>query len=358
MRQAAAGQGEIAPVDATLDGAGDRSARFFVTAVEEQERDQEAAIVYALDTTEQRALENQLAQQQKMETIGRLAGSVAHDFNNLLGAIMMATDFLLNAHRPTDPSFQDIMQIKQNANRAASLVRQLLAFSRKQTLRPQVLDLGEAVSDLTVLLRRLIGENVQLNVVHGRDLWPVKADIGQFEQSIINLAVNARDAMPDGGRLTLRTANVGADESARFQIQGDAGRRICAGRGGRQRQRHRARNHRQDFRPLLHHQGCRQGHRARASRRCMASSSRAAVTSTWILKLEQGTTFRIFIPRYVAAADDVQTPQLAGDRGAVALPARSPRPMTSSAPQPILPATAPSYWSRTRRACGRSMPAV
>ena len=83
-----------------------------------------------------------------METIGRLAGSVAHDFNNLLGAIMMATDFLLNAHRPTDPSFQDIMQIKQNANRAASLVRQLLAFSRKQTLRPQVLDLGEAVSDL------------------------------------------------------------------------------------------------------------------------------------------------------------------------------------------------------------------
>ena len=117
-----------------------------------------------------------------METIGRLAGNIAHDFNNLLGAIMMATDFLLNAHKPTDPSFQDIMQIKQNANRAASLVRQLLAFSRKQTMRPQVIDLGEALSDLTVLLRRLIGENVTLDVPQVRDLWPVKADVGQFEQ--------------------------------------------------------------------------------------------------------------------------------------------------------------------------------
>ena len=154
IRQAAEGQGEIAPVDAALAGPGERFASFFVTAIEdEQERDQEAAIVYALETTQQRTLENQVDQQQKMETIGRLAGNIAHDFNNLLGAIMMATDFLLNAHRPTDPSFQDIMQIKQNANRAASLVRQLLAFSRKQTMRPQVLDLGEALSDLTVLLQ-------------------------------------------------------------------------------------------------------------------------------------------------------------------------------------------------------------
>src|SRR6266849_5716733 len=133
IRKAAEGQGEIAPVDAALAGAGECYASFFVTAIEdEKERDREAAIVYALETTQQRTLENQVNQQQKMETIGRLAGNIAHDFNNLLGAIMMATDFLLNAHRPTDPSFQDIMQIKQNANRAASLVRQLLAFSRKQ----------------------------------------------------------------------------------------------------------------------------------------------------------------------------------------------------------------------------------
>src|SRR5499427_9395625 len=215
IRTAAEGQGEIAPVDAALAGAGERYASFFVTAIEdEKERNREAAIVYALETTQQRTLENQVNQQQKMETIGRLAGKIAHDFNKLLGAIIMASDFLLNAHKPTDPSFQDIMQIKQNANRAASLVRQLLAFSRKQTMHPQVIDLGEALSDLTVLLRRLIGENVTLDVPQVRDLWAVKADIGQFEQVIINLAVNARDAMPFGGRLTLRTSNVGADASA------------------------------------------------------------------------------------------------------------------------------------------------
>ena len=99
----------------------------------EEEGDQEAAIVYTLETTEQRALQNQVIQQQKIETIGKLAGNIAHDFNNLLGAIMMASDFLVNAHKPTDPSFQDIIQIRQNANRAAALVRHLLAFSRKQT---------------------------------------------------------------------------------------------------------------------------------------------------------------------------------------------------------------------------------
>ena len=133
---------------------------------------------------------------------------------------MMANDFLLNAHKPTDPSFQDIMQIKQNATRAATLVRQLLAFSRRQTLRPQVLDLGDALSDLTMLLRRLIGEKVKLDLVHGRDLWPVKVDVSQFEQVIVNLAVNARDAMPDGGKLTVRTANVTAEESAELAYKG------------------------------------------------------------------------------------------------------------------------------------------
>ena len=221
IRRAGEGKGEIAPVDGALAGAGERFATFFVIPIDdEQSRDREAAIVYALETTQQRTLENQVNQQQKMETIGRLAGNIAHDFNNLLGAIMMATDFLLNAHRPTDPSFQDIMQIKQNANRAASLVRQLLAFSRKQTMRPQVIDVGEALSDLTVLLRRLIGENVTLDVRQVRDLWPVKADVGQFEQVIINLAVNARDAMPLGGKLTLRTSNVGAEDSILLQGKG------------------------------------------------------------------------------------------------------------------------------------------
>ncbi|HVV63524.1 MAG TPA: response regulator [Pseudolabrys sp.] len=221
IRKAAEGQGDITPVEAALVGPGERWATFFVSAVEEEDRDGESAIVYALETTAQRTLENRINQQQKMESVGQLAGGIAHDFNNVLSAIMMATDFLLNAHKPTDPSFQDIIQIKQNANRAAALVRQLLAFSRKQTLRPQVLDLGETVSDLGMLLKRLIGEKVTFSgVVIGRDLWPVKVDISQFEQVIVNLAVNARDAMPDGGTLTIRTSNVPAAESSNFGYKG------------------------------------------------------------------------------------------------------------------------------------------
>jgi len=219
--KAAAGQGDIAPVDAALAGPGDRWASFFVSAVDQEDRDGEAAIVYALETTQQKTLENRINQQQKMESVGQLAGGIAHDFNNVLSAIMMATDFLLNAHKPTDPSFQDIIQIKQNANRAAALVRQLLAFSRKQTLRPQVLDLGETLSDLGMLLKRLIGEKVTFaGVVVGRDLWPVKVDISQFEQVIVNLAVNARDAMPDGGTITIHTTNVAAAESGKYAYKG------------------------------------------------------------------------------------------------------------------------------------------
>jgi two-component system cell cycle sensor histidine kinase/response regulator CckA len=220
IRKAAEGQSDIAPVEAALTGSAERWANFFVLAVDEEDRDGEAAIVYALETTAQRTLENRIQQQQKMESVGQLAGGIAHDFNNVLSAIMMATDFLLNAHKPTDPSFKDIMQIKQNANRAAALVRQLLAFSRKQTLRPQVLDLGETLSDLGMLLKRLIGEKVALEIVHGRDLWPVKVDISQFEQVIVNLVVNARDAMPDGGKLTVRTMNVAADECAMYDYKG------------------------------------------------------------------------------------------------------------------------------------------
>ncbi len=220
INRAAEGQGDIPPVEVMLDGASERWGQFFVTAVEEDERETEAAIVYLLETTERRALENQINQSQKMDMVGQLAGGIAHDFNNVLSAIVMATDFLLNAHKPTDPSFQDIMQIRQNANRAAALVRHLLAFSRKQTLRPQVLNLGESLSDLENLLKRLIGEKVKLEVVHGRDLWPIKVDLSQFEQVIVNLAVNARDAMPDGGRLIVKTANVAAGEAGQLAYKG------------------------------------------------------------------------------------------------------------------------------------------
>ncbi|MCA0049148.1 response regulator [Mesorhizobium sp. B283B1A] len=212
-------QADIDPIDTVLPGNEDRHIRFYVNAVADGtggEGAEESAIVYAVDTTEQKALEGQMAQSQKMQAVGQLAGGIAHDFNNVLTAIIMASDLLLTNHRPSDPSFPDIMNIKQNANRAASLVRQLLAFSRKQTLRPEVLNLTDVLADLRMLLARLVGNDIKLKVDHGRDLWPVKVDIGQFEQVVVNLAVNARDAMPAGGDLTVRTRNVTTEECKTF----------------------------------------------------------------------------------------------------------------------------------------------
>ncbi|WP_150525580.1 cell cycle histidine kinase CckA [Roseibium sediminis] len=218
LKAASQGIGEIAPIDIPLsEGHDPRSATFYVSAVQDGEGDGETTIVYALETTQQRTLEAQFAQSQKMQAIGQLAGGVAHDFNNVLTAIIGFSDLLLASHRPTDPSFQDIMNIKQNANRAAGLVRQLLAFSRRQTLRPQQLALNDVLADLSILLDRLLGEKVELQVVHGRDLWPVMADLNQLEQVIVNLAVNAGDAMADGGKLTIRTTNVTAEESTKFE---------------------------------------------------------------------------------------------------------------------------------------------
>ncbi|AZO23659.1 response regulator [Mesorhizobium sp. M1E.F.Ca.ET.045.02.1.1] len=212
-------QANIEPIDSLLPGNDERHIRFYVNAVADSagaEGAEESAIVYAVETTEQKALEGQMAQSQKMQAVGQLAGGIAHDFNNVLTAIIMASDLLLTNHRPSDPSFPDIMNIKQNANRAASLVRQLLAFSRKQTLRPEVLNLTDVLADLRMLLARLVGNDIRLKIDHGRDLWPVKVDIGQFEQVVVNLAVNARDAMPAGGDLTVRTRNVTGEECKSF----------------------------------------------------------------------------------------------------------------------------------------------
>lgn len=164
-------------------------------------------VLHFIDLSEKRALEAQFAQSQKMQAIGQLAGGVAHDFNNLLTAIIGFCDLLLLRHKPGDPSFGDIMQIKQNSNRAANLVRQLLAFSRQQTLRPKVHDVSDILTELSHLMRRLIGANIELDLVHGQDLGMIKVDEGQMEQVLINLAVNARDAMDGGGALTIETEN-------------------------------------------------------------------------------------------------------------------------------------------------------
>jgi two-component system, cell cycle sensor histidine kinase and response regulator CckA len=217
---AAEGRSIIAPIDAALSSKEGRSARFVVTPTGNVGSQGEAAIIYANETTEQRALEAQFAQAQKMQAVGQLAGGVAHDFNNVLQAIIGYSDLLLANHRPTDPAFQDIIQIKQNANRAKNLVQHLLAFSRRQTLRPQVLQLNELIGDLSMLAKRLVGEMVKLDLRQGRDLWDVHADATQFEQAILNLAVNGRDAMPNGGLLSIRTRNVASAECAAFASRG------------------------------------------------------------------------------------------------------------------------------------------
>jgi two-component system, cell cycle sensor histidine kinase and response regulator CckA len=212
------------------------------------------------------------------------------------------------------------MQIKQNANRAASLVRQLLAFSRKQTLRPQVIELSETLPDLTMLLRRLIGEKVTLDIPLIRDLWQIRADVGQFEQAIINLAVNARDAMPNGGRLTIRTGNIGTEESVRLQRKGmpageyvqidvsDTGTGIAPDVIDK------------IFDPFYTTKDIGKG----------TGLGLATVygfikqTGGFIYvdsELDKGTTFRIFIPRYVPAVEDVLQSAEAAPKVAGRMPA-------------------------------------
>jgi two-component system cell cycle sensor histidine kinase/response regulator CckA len=159
------------------------------------------------DNSEQKSMQLRLIQSQKTQAMGQLAGGIAHDFNNLLTAMIGFCDLLLLRHSPGDQSFTDIMQIKQNANRAANLVRQLLAFSRQQTLQPRVIDITESLADLSILLQRLIGAGISLKIYHGKDLGLVRVDHGQFEQVIINLVVNARDAIAGSGEILIKTEN-------------------------------------------------------------------------------------------------------------------------------------------------------
>ncbi len=171
----------------------------------------DAAVLLSIkDNSEESKLKSQVAQATKMQAVGQLAGGVAHDFNNILTAIIGHCDLMLLRHAPGDSDYDDIMQVKNNSNRAAGLTRQLLAFSRQQTLRPQVLQLPDVVADVSNLLKRLLADNVELEVKHGRNLGLVRADPGQLEQVVINLGVNARDAMPDGGKISIGTKAVSA----------------------------------------------------------------------------------------------------------------------------------------------------
>src|SRR5437867_5176284 len=165
------------------------------------------------DVTDQRHLEEQFRQSQKMEAVGQLAGGIAHDFNNLLTAILGNTQLLLRDLPAGDAKRGDVEEIRKASERAASLTRQLLAYSRRQMLQPVVLDLNVVVAEMDKMLRRLRGDHHALATVLAPDLGRVRADPNQIEQVIVNLAVNARDAMPEGGKLTIETANVDLDET-------------------------------------------------------------------------------------------------------------------------------------------------
>ena len=293
----------------------------------------DAAVLLLLkDNSEEAKLKRQVAQATKMQAVGQLAGGVAHDFNNILTAIIGHCDLMLMRHTPGDSDYDDIQQIKSNSNRAAGLTRQLLAFSRQQTLRPQVLQLPDVVSEVSHLLKRLLGETVQLVVKHGRDLGPVRADPGQLEQVIVNLAVNARDAMADKGGGAAdhpdlcRPRRPGRRDRQRYP----AGRRLYRAVDRRHRHRHRAERARQGVRALLHHQGSRQGHRARPVDR---------------LRHRQAVG-RLHLRRFQGRGGDALHHLPAGP------PTPSRRPGRAAGPsrrKTSCGAPAPSCWSRTSR---------
>ena len=185
-----------------------------ITAVRDQGGEITHFIAIKAEVTERKRLEQQLRQAQKMEAVGRLAGGVAHDFNNMLTIISGYSGLLLEHPGTVEPLREYVNEIKNAAGRAASLTRQLLAFSRRQVLAPRVLDLNVVVANIGKMLKPLIGEDIDLLTVLGQSLWPVRADPGQLEQVLLNLAVNARDAMPNGGVLTIETANVEMDSAS------------------------------------------------------------------------------------------------------------------------------------------------
>jgi two-component system cell cycle sensor histidine kinase/response regulator CckA len=180
----------------------------------------EGIFVLSLETTDRKRLEAQLRQAQKMDAVGKLAGGVAHDFNNLLTGITSFTHFALHTLPETHRAADDLREVLEAADRAAALTRQLLAFARRQTIDPKVIDVNGLVSSIEKLLRRLLGEDIDIVTRPAADLWPTLIDPGAFEQVLVNLAVNARDAMPDGGRLTIETSNVHVDEGHRLRRGG------------------------------------------------------------------------------------------------------------------------------------------
>ncbi len=203
----------VIPFEIHIKNHSEKTVMLYVSKLEETKNSKNSLVMYLIDVTKQKDLQQQFVQSQKMQAVGQLAGGIAHDFNNLLTAMIGYCDLLLEKCLPSDQSFNDIMQIKQNANRASNLVKQLLAFSRQQTLQPKVLSVTDMLSELSALLKRLLGAKIDLKVIHSRDVGYIKVDQIQFEQVIINLAVNSRDAMKDGGTLNIKTQTYVSNET-------------------------------------------------------------------------------------------------------------------------------------------------
>lgn len=216
LERVLSGRASLSPVEITVGTNGEHVARVYMSPFASAGGAKEAAILYVVDATEQKALEAKFAQSQKMEVVGKLAGGIAHDFNNMLTAILGFSDMLLSMHRPKDLAYKDIKNIQQSANRAAELVRKLLALARQQTLQNEVVNLGEVLTEEFNLLKRYLGEKSELKIASEPDLWNVMTDKQEFIQALFNLITNAKDAMPDGGTLTIRARNVPERETQRL----------------------------------------------------------------------------------------------------------------------------------------------